>query len=68
MYKRQVFFRPGDIVKFKPISRADYDAAVAEVEAGTFQLDIRPVSFSLSEFMAAPAQYNARLLETLHVA
>ncbi|KOQ43008.1 5-oxoprolinase subunit B family protein, partial [Achromobacter xylosoxidans] len=63
-----VFFRPGDIVKFKPISRAEYDAAVAEVEAGTFQLDIRPVSFSLSEFMAAPEQYNARLLETLHVA
>ena len=63
-----VFFRPGDIVKFKPISRAEYDAAVARAEAGTFQLDIRPVSFSLSEFMAAPEQYNARLLETLHVA
>jgi urea carboxylase len=63
-----VFFRPGDIVKFKPISRAEYDAAVARVEAGTFQLDIRPVSFSLSEFMAAPEQYNARLLETLHAA
>ena len=31
-----VFFRPGDIVKFQPIDRDAYDAAVAAVEAGTF--------------------------------
>ena len=29
------FFRPGDIVKFKPIDRERYDALRAEVEAGT---------------------------------
>ena len=31
-----VFFRPGDIVKWKPIDRDAYDATVAEVEAGRF--------------------------------
>ncbi len=31
-----VFFRPGDIVKWKPIDRAAYDATVEDVEAGRF--------------------------------
>lgn len=61
-----VFFRPGDIVKFKAIDRAAYDQALSEVEAGSFQLTIRPVSFSLSDFLAEPQGYNARLLENLH--
>lgn len=63
-----VFFRPGDIVKFQPIDRADYDRAVAEVQAGRFRLKVHPVTFSLSEFLAAPAAYNARLLEATHAA
>src|ERR1700676_3006563 len=45
-----VFFKPGDIVKFKPIDRETYDRAVAEVEAGTFELRVKPVKFVLSEF------------------
>ena len=39
-----VFFRPGDIVKFKPINREEYDRAEAQVEDGSFALRIRPVS------------------------
>jgi urea carboxylase len=61
-----VFFRPGDIVKFKPIDRAAYDAAVAAVEAGTFSLRVRDVSFSLEAFLRDPDAYNRSLVEVLH--
>ncbi|HXD39589.1 MAG TPA: allophanate hydrolase subunit 1 [Ramlibacter sp.] len=61
-----VFFRPGDIVKWKPIDRAEYDRNVAQVEAGTFDLRIRPVQFSLKHFLADPAGYNQQILEALH--
>ena len=61
-----VFFRPGDIVKFKPINREEYDRAEAQVQDGSFALRIRPVSFSLAQFLRAPQSCNARLLETLH--
>ena len=60
-----VFFRPGDIVKWKPIARAEYDRDVAAVEAGSFDLRIRPVSFSLQHFLDDPAAYNATLLDQL---
>ena len=61
-----VFFRPGDIVKWKPIDRAEYDRQVAQVAAGTYDLRIRPVSFSLKTFLEDPAAYNQSLLEALH--
>ncbi|WP_375741121.1 allophanate hydrolase subunit 1 [Pseudomonas boanensis] len=62
-----VFFRSGDIVKFKPIDREAYDQAVAEVEAGTFQLRIRPVTFDLDAFIQDPQGCNQHLQEVLHV-
>jgi urea carboxylase len=61
-----VFFRPGDIVKWKPVTREEYDRDVAAVEAGTFDLRIRPVSFSLQQFLDDPAAYNATLLKQLY--
>ena len=61
-----VFFRPGDIVKWKPISREEYDRDVKAVEAGTFDLTVRPVAFSLKAFLADPGAYSARLVEVLH--
>ncbi|MFS2053996.1 allophanate hydrolase subunit 1 [Variovorax sp. Varisp41] len=61
-----VFFRPGDIVKWKPIDRAEYDRQVAQVEAGDYALRIAPVSFSLQEFLADPDGYNRQLLKVLH--
>ena len=61
-----VFFRPGDIVKWKPINRAEYDKHVGEVEAGIYQLRIKPVSFSLTEFLADPDAYNKELLKVLY--
>ncbi|TNC10318.1 carboxyltransferase domain-containing protein [Methylobacterium terricola] len=61
-----VLFRPGDIVKFRPVGRDAYDAAVEEVEAGRFSPLIREVDFSLAAFQADPAGTNAALLEVLH--
>ena len=60
------FFRPGDIVKWKPISREEYDRDVKAVEAGTFDLTFRPVNFSLKAFHADPGGYSRRLVEVLH--
>ena len=56
-----VFFRPGDIVKFKPIGRDAYDLAVEEVDTGVFSPPIREVSFDLREFQSDMAGYNAKL-------
>ena len=60
------FFNPGDIVKFKPIDRAAYDQAVADVEAGRFVPLVKPVTFSLDEFEKDINGYNQQILEVLH--
>jgi acetyl-CoA carboxylase, biotin carboxylase subunit len=59
-------FKPGDIVKWKPIDRPAYDAAVADVEAGRFSPTIRKVSFSLTEFNGDIDGYNRKLEGVLH--
>jgi urea carboxylase len=56
-----VFFRPGDIVKFKPIGRDVYDRALDEVAAGTFAPTMRDVTFDLREFQKDTDGYNLRL-------
>lgn len=61
-----VFFRPGDIVKFRPISREEYDKDVAEVEAGRFAPLVRDFTFSLEEFHGDIDGYNAKIGEVLH--
>ena len=60
------FFKPGDIVKWKPIDRAAYDSAVADVEAGKFAPLIRDVTFSLDEFHKDIDGCNRKLNEVLH--
>ncbi|GAB6987005.1 5-oxoprolinase subunit B family protein [Nocardioides pyridinolyticus] len=60
-----VFFRPGDIVKFRPIDEAEYTSIRAEVEAGTYRFKQAPVQFVLDDFLADPDGYNAGLLEAL---
>jgi urea carboxylase len=61
-----IFFKPGDIVKFKPVDRAGYDAAIELVNAGRFEPTMRPVAFSLDEFHEKPAATNEKLLGALH--
>ncbi len=60
------FFKPGDIVKWKPISRDDYDAALEEVERNAFEPVVRECSFSLSDFNKDIDGTNAKLMEVLH--
>ena len=61
-----VFFRPGDIVKWKPIDWAEYDRTVAQVEQGTYRPRICDVVFSLDEFNQDNQATTARLLEALY--
>jgi urea carboxylase len=61
-----ILFNPGDIVKFRPIGRDEYEATVREVEAGRFAPRIRPVTFSLDAFHADPAASNAALVGVLN--
>nr|MCW2728961.1 kipI 1 [Aeromicrobium sp.] len=61
-----VFFRPGDIVKFRSVDEAEYRSIEAEVEAGTYRFRQRPVTFTLNEFLADPDAYNGSLMEALY--
>lgn len=61
-----VFFRPGDIVKFKSITRDDYDATLEAVALGRFTPLSRNVTFDLSEFQRDMTGTNAQLEEALH--
>ena len=61
-----VFFRPGDIVKWRPLDRAEYDQLISEVQAGRFEPRIRNVVFSLDEFNADLDGTNAELMEALY--
>ncbi len=62
-----IFFKPGDIVKFTPIDRAEYDNIVAQVEASTYTPNVKQVSFSLDTFKQDMYAYNTQLKEALHV-
>ena len=61
-----VFFRPGDIVKWKPITREEYDATLADVEANKFEPLIREVTFDLDAFNKDVDGTNKRLMEALY--
>ncbi|MBG6201468.1 allophanate hydrolase subunit 1 [Labrenzia sp. EL_13] len=61
-----VFFKPGDIVKWKPITREEYERYLKEVEANTFSPRIREVVFSLDDFNRDIDGTNAKLLEVLN--
>lgn len=61
-----LLFSPGDIVKWKPIDREEYDQTVVEVESGKFQPRIRKVDFSLDEFEKDIDGYNRKLEEALY--
>jgi urea carboxylase len=61
-----VFFRPGDIVKFRPIDEPEYRTIREQVEARTYRFRQAPVRFTLEDFVADPDGYNSTLLEALH--
>ena len=59
-------FRPGDIVKFKPVDRATYDRICEEVAQGRFSPLMKTVTFSLADFAADIDGTNAKLVEALY--
>lgn len=60
-----VFFKPGDIVKFKPVDEAEYRRIQAEVEAGSYRYRQMPVSFDLRQALENPHSYNQKILGDL---
>lgn len=56
-----ILFRPGDVVKFKPVSQTEYEEIQQQVAAGTFKYQIKPVSYTTAEAIADPAALGARL-------
>lgn len=61
-----VLFRPGDIVKFRPVDEAEYRDIQAQVEAGTYTYRQAPVTFDLERALEDPAQYNKDIMEQLN--
>ncbi|WP_379062887.1 allophanate hydrolase subunit 1 [Mesorhizobium sp. UC22_110] len=61
-----VFFRPGDIVKFRPIGRDEHEGIEGDVKAGRFVPVMRDVTFDLREFRKDIDGYNARLEGEVH--
>jgi urea carboxylase len=61
-----IFFKPGDLVKFQPIDRDAYDAALEDVEANRFEPKVRPVEFSLDDFNKGADACNAKLEDALN--
>ena len=61
-----VFFKPGDIVKWKPIDRAEYDRILEQVEQGAYTPRIAEVEFDLDAFNADMTGFNAKLMEALN--
>ncbi len=61
-----VFFKPGDIVKWTPIGREEYDRIIAHLEAGTYIPKIVDVDFDLDAWNADVDGTNAKLMEALN--
>ncbi len=62
-----IFFRPGDLIKFHPIDRAEYDEMVEKTDNGQFEPRIRDFQFSLEDFNNDIDGYNKHLKEVLYV-
>ncbi|WP_067793858.1 5-oxoprolinase subunit B family protein [Actinomadura formosensis] len=57
--------RSGDIFKYRPIDRDEYDDLRRQVEQGDFRYRIHETVFDLGAFTADPVGYNRTLLEVL---
>jgi urea carboxylase len=62
-----VLFRPGDIVKFKPVGQQEYDQIVAEVDGGRYMPTVRDVTFDLRDFQRDADGYNQMLKGLVNV-
>jgi len=62
-----VFFRPGDLIKFRAIDQTEYDVILKETENGQFEPRIKNFKFSLENFKKDIDGYNNNLKEALYV-
>lgn len=60
-----VFFRPGDIVKFRGIEEEEYREIQTRVEAGHHRIRQRPVDFDLDAYLEDSQATNTSLLAVL---
>ncbi|WFP65574.1 MULTISPECIES: carboxyltransferase domain-containing protein [unclassified Mesorhizobium] len=60
-----ILFRPGDIVRMRPIGRNEYDDLAEQVKTGDFQLRQTPASFSLDDFERDIKAFNQQMLEAI---
>lgn len=61
-----VLFKPGDIVKYRPIDETEYNEIKAQCAAGTYKYTEVPFDFDMGASAANPAAYNAKILEALN--
>ena len=62
-----VFARPGDIFKYRPIDRDEFDAVRSQVEDKSFRYRlIDDFEFEPSAFFDDPHKYNERMLSKLY--
>ncbi len=60
-----ILFRPGDLVKFRPVDEAEYRSIQQQVEDGTWRYRQAPVTLDVEAALADPDTYNRTLLEAL---
>jgi urea carboxylase len=61
-----VFPRQGDILRYRDITREEYDSIRKEVEAGTFKYRIKQTTFSPGEVIANPEEFAEKTMGRLY--
>jgi len=61
-----IYFRPGDIVKYRAVERDEYDTLLAGAEKGQFSPTVTPFTFDLDAFNQDPDGYARRVKEALY--
>lgn len=61
-----VLFKPGDIVKWRPVDREEHDQIAADIEAGTYKPRIAEVEFDLDAWNNDIDGVNTKLTEALY--
>lgn len=61
-----ILFRPGDIVKFRPVDEAEYHEIQRQIENKTFSYRTADVVFNISEALSNPDAHNRKLVEALY--
>ncbi|WLR51320.1 carboxyltransferase domain-containing protein [Bacillus tianshenii] len=61
-----VYFRQGDILRFRDISMEEYESIRADVEAGTFQYHTKELTFTPKEVMKSPEEFAEKVMGRLY--